>query len=588
MFSLQPSLRLGLVVLVALASVEASVAASPPGGVFVDRVEVDVVDVEVTVVDREGRRVPGLRASDFELYEDGERVEISNFYAAARGQRPFASLDGGAVLHAPAAPGPAFLPPERRLHLVVYVDHYNLSPLNKKRVLDQLSGFLGGRLAQGDRVTLVGYDGELRTVTPPTDDRRAVEEGLAELARYSTHRQVADAERRRAMVELRLIADGAGGMPVAVVAGSSVARDRIARSYDQVLSYIQQARLESRRSTAALARVVRSLAGVPGRKAVFYVSEGLAERPGEDLHRYFEELWGAEQVAISLRGASHDVLAASERPALERIVHQANASQVTLYTVDARLPAAASGLTAAYGAASLGPGGRLAVDPQHAADLEQPLLELAERTGGRAILGTAGVERALAEAALDLDVFYSLGYRRSAGAGDGRYRELEVEVKRPGLEVRHRRGYVAKPQEERIADRTYSSLFFDLAENPLEVEVELGTPERSGRGRYEVPILIRVPMDRVSFVPRGERHQGRLRFFVAVRGEDGRESPVRELPHVLTLTAEELAAGRGREIGYATRLELRPGRPRIAIGVWDELAGTESFIHKGVVIGDRG
>src|SRR4051812_26438998 len=45
---------------------------------YFESVDVHVVNVEVYVADRDGRRVPGLKREDFELFEDGAPVKISN------------------------------------------------------------------------------------------------------------------------------------------------------------------------------------------------------------------------------------------------------------------------------------------------------------------------------------------------------------------------------------------------------------------------------------------------------------------------------------------------------------------------------
>jgi VWFA-related protein len=48
------------------------------------RVETELVDLNVVVKDRQGRRVGGLTREDFELYEDGARQEVTHFTATAR------------------------------------------------------------------------------------------------------------------------------------------------------------------------------------------------------------------------------------------------------------------------------------------------------------------------------------------------------------------------------------------------------------------------------------------------------------------------------------------------------------------------
>src|SRR5712671_1576615 len=59
------------------------VAAPPP---LVEKIEVSVVNVDVTVTDRHGLPVPGLTRDDFEILEDGKPQPISNFYAVDNAQ----------------------------------------------------------------------------------------------------------------------------------------------------------------------------------------------------------------------------------------------------------------------------------------------------------------------------------------------------------------------------------------------------------------------------------------------------------------------------------------------------------------------
>src|SRR5436305_3635743 len=59
--------------------------AAPPKAVepetFFESVDVSVVNVDVYVADKSGKRIPGLKREDFELHEDGKPVTISNLYA---------------------------------------------------------------------------------------------------------------------------------------------------------------------------------------------------------------------------------------------------------------------------------------------------------------------------------------------------------------------------------------------------------------------------------------------------------------------------------------------------------------------------
>jgi VWFA-related protein len=79
----------------------------------------------------------------------------------------------------------------------------------------------------------------------------------------------------------------------------------------------------------------------------------------------------------------------------------------------------------------------------------QFLLELAESSGGQVFQPTAWKDlAAIYQKILDeLGSQYVLGYVSDNAARDGRFRRLTVEVRRPGLRVRHRTGYLA-PKDE--------------------------------------------------------------------------------------------------------------------------------------------
>src|SRR5712692_243528 len=54
--------------------------AAPP--TFFESIDVEVVNVDVVVTDRQGQAATGLGRDDFSVFEDGKAVPITNFYAA--------------------------------------------------------------------------------------------------------------------------------------------------------------------------------------------------------------------------------------------------------------------------------------------------------------------------------------------------------------------------------------------------------------------------------------------------------------------------------------------------------------------------
>ena len=581
---LRPLTRLSVPLALVLVGVTSG-AQEEPASLFIERVDVDVINVEVFVTDKSGGRVTGLTPEDFEIYEDGQPVEISNFYAVAAEDRLMQDLARDRELIREGRrprPGRPELPEDQQLNLMIYVDHYNLRPKSQARVLDQLEGFLEDRAAQGDNIMLVGYDRRIRVVQNFTRDRQKIAEGLKKLRKVATHGQIDDLERRQVMLRMSRYPSADSG---AILGGQVLSGDNVSVAYQLVRSYVERLRNDLRYTLNALQSISSSLAGLPGRKAILYVSDGLPQRPGEALYQQMLDLFGNSLPAAT--GKSLDpfieALEQDETHLLNRITQQANAHQVTLYTLDAR---GSGGGTESAEHADLGagPAGHTTTDNMRKLNLQEPLIALASSTGGSAILNTYAFDNALGAVSQDFDSFYSLGYRSRHG-GDGKYHKIDVRVKRSGLKIRHREGFLDKPEIERVADRTLSSLILKLEKNPLGVNIDFGVPKKESRGKFMLPVLIRIPFREITLLPDGEIEQGRLRIFLAVQDQDG-ISETHEFEYPVTVPREQVTAVRDREIGYSATLKIRRGVPKIAVGVWDELSGTESFVHKSLLVGE--
>ncbi len=495
------------IVLLFLLSVPAGATQPTPGWSFIERVDVDIVNVAVYVTDRKGNHITDLTVDDFELYEDRDRVEITNFFAAAP---------------EPEDAAPAAEPTEQRLLLMIYVDNFNLRPTHRARVLRELGPFLEQQLGPQDRVMLVDYTNSVRVVQPLTSDRQLLAEGVKKLGMATNNRW------------------GAGADPIASRYRS---RDPVMRSerrdvYQQdesrgrnVTARHDEARLIQ--SSRALATTIRSFGVQNGHKVVLYISDGLPPRV-----RTSETL----------------------KPLYDHVIRQANAAQVTLYTMDAR-----------------GQDGSGEFADQEA------LIVMADDTGGASLLNTSRHRASLERMEKDFDHFYSLGYA-SSNTGDGDYHRLEVKLRRPGLTVRHRAGYLAKPVTDMMADRVLSSLVLGHEDNPLGISFSHGEPELRGEDDFTLPVLVRIPTGKVTMVMGIGKMEARLRVFIAVQDKNGGLSEVQEIPYPVSVDPEQVRVEQG--IGFHTTLAFRPGQYDVAAGVWDELSGTESVTREKVLIGE--
>ncbi len=539
----------------------APAAEEPEPEFFADTVNVNVVNVDVYVTDKSGKRTRGLDKDDFELFEDGRRVEISNFYAVDAG-KPMATEPESpappAVAGAPQAPDAApVMPEDQRLHLVVYIDNYNIRPFNRNRVFRELRTFLSQQLERGDQVMLVSYDRELHVRRGFTSDPTLIASALFELEKVTGHGVHTDSERRDL---LRAIEDA----------------EYAAEVTGRVRTYAESLFNDLSFTISALKEFIDHLAGLPGRKALLYVSDGIPMRAGEDMYVALQEKF-REQVSM-LEVQDFD---ASRR--YRELTASANANRVTFYTVDAAGLRVSASISAENQSAGLGP----FVDSVYQSNLQAPLQMLAEATGGQAIINTNNVLPGLTRVAEDFNSYYSLGYMPAHG-GDGRYHKIEVKVKGKGMRVRHREGYRDKAPDTRMSEATLAALNYGYESNPLGVEIETGRPQRRDDGLYVVPLLVRVPIGRLVLVPRGAVHEARLRFFVAAMDDEGNTSDVQNLPVPVQVKSGDVETAVTQYYAYTVQLLMRPGPQRAAVGVRDDLAATSSILYRTLNVGSRG
>src|SRR4030095_10655305 len=156
-----------------------------------------------------------------------------------------------------------------------------------------------------------------------------------------------------------------------------------------------------------------------------------------------------------------------------QIIQAANANGVTIYALDASGLSTSDMISADY----------YNTKDVHTNDflvrenMQGPIRTMAEETGGIAAINSNDWKASLDQVASDFSNFYSLGYPSARGAGDRPHR-IEVTVKRKGLTVRSRKGYVEKSVETRTAEAVVSSLTYPRADNPLKCGLSVGDPKR--------------------------------------------------------------------------------------------------------------
>ena len=399
---------------------------------------------------RNGRPVLDLTAQDFEIEEDGTPQAIQSFeHIIVRPAGPGAQLSEPNTIG--ASTQAAANPRNRVFVLFLDVPHVSLeSSLHVREPLlrliertmgpDDLIGVMTPRMAASDvvlaRRNVVLASGLRREW--PWGERFTLERDQRELAYESCY----PGEEQRDVI------------------AQMVARKRERSTLDalhELVRYLRDLRDE--------------------RKGIITVSEGWRlYQPNPDLTRLRRDRSGIEEAVpapqpISVgpdgRLTTRDPNRAlgnvnqqqcdMDRESLSQIDDQryfrdlfgeANRANATFYTVDPR------GLPVFDTQMSDGP-----VPPVH---VEKEILDgrldtlrlLATNTDGIAVLNHNDLDASLKRILEDLSSYYLIGYRSTNARLDGRFHTIRVRVKRPGIDVRARRGYRSATEAEAAAART--------------------------------------------------------------------------------------------------------------------------------------
>lgn len=207
------------------------------------------------------------------------------------------------------------------------------------------------------------------------------------------------------------------------------------------------------------------------------------------------------------------------------------------------------------------------------AGYREPQELIAGATGGRRLTAGPRLAEDLEVVTRDFASFYSLGFPPAEG-GAGETRRLSVEVKRPGVVVRHRESYRRTTPDEVASQATVAALLYGTVGNPLEVTLERGEIQPRDDGSSLLPLTVAVPMAHLSLLPEHETQAGQLAFFVTTQGAGGETRPVQKIPFHARIPSEQLEAARGRSLAYTLPLVVRPGDRQVAVGVRDDVGGT--------------
>lgn len=525
-----------------------------------ERVDINVINVDVVVTDKKGNPVPGLTKDDFQLFENGVPKTITNFYEV-EGKKPVTTPAVATAKPAPApAPRPDEVPENMRRRIIFYIDNLSLAPFNRNRVFKDMKQFAKEAMRPGiDEAMIATFNRSMKVRTPFTRDPQLIQQTLDIIA-------------------------GESGLGTA---GRSNSRDVInrikdAQNYDEAISaarsYAEEVNHDLRTSVDSLNALMSTLAGIEGKKILVLTTEGFPMQPGREMFYQVDETArekGWQGQSTLLEGMQFDANAQ-----IQSVAKAANANGITMYAIHAGgLAASMEGSTAENNQPT-----SYTVTSTALSNSTESLQMIAEETGGLAAINTNNFARAFQNIERDLDAYYSLGYRSGTERVD-RERSLTVRVKNKNYIVRSRRAFVEKSTYAEMSDRVIANLLYKTKANDLHILVKVGQPQAS-EDLFKVPVEVQIPMESLTLLPQGEEYMGGFTLFVVVGNKDGDMSDVAQKSHQVHVPAADYAKIKGKYYAYALDLMMEPGLNKISVGVVDDVSNTSGFDRQQVIAQD--
>jgi hypothetical protein len=217
-------------------------------------------------------------------------------------------------------------------------------------------------------------------------------------------------------------------------------------------------------------------------------------------------------------------------------------------------------------------------------DSQSTLTSLAADTGGRAFTDSNDFGEAFTRVQRDMSAYYLLGYSSSNAVKDGRFRRIQVRVKREGLRIEARAGYFADRDFAHTsrtdrASQLDEQLFSPVSTTDLPVLVTGGW-FRLSADRYYVPISVGIPGAAVPTA--AGKDNVSIDVLGLVRDEQGR--PVGRIRETMQLPAAGAASLEGKQVLYQSGMTLPPGRFHVKVVVRENTAGTIGSFETPLVV----
>jgi VWFA-related protein len=511
----------------------------------------DVVRIDVEVTDKSGKPMKGLRAEQFTITDDGTPQRISSFaYSDIEKMETAGEVDSTPVVVPVNAPAPAGGPAEviseqtrdRRM-MVLFFDLTSMQTEDIQRAHDAAEKFVKQQMSSADLVALVTFSVRLSVLVNFTNDRAALEKGIARLVPGAIS----------SLGEPLYSAAQNGEADVQEYTGAAYTADETEFNV-----------FNTDQKLAAVEGLANVLAAIPGRKAVIEFTGGITQTGEEN------------------------------RTALRAATDAASRADVSIYSIDARgLFTTAPGgdvTTNAATGTSMFSGASVFHQTDQREDTRDTLATLSSDTGGKAFFDLGDLSDAFPKIQQDNAGYYLIGYYLPAGIKrDGRWRTIHVKVNAPGAQVRYRTGYYAPRdfrhlEKESREEQLQEAMRSNSPVMDLPIAVETAVFRLSDQETY-IPIAAKLSSSALDWAEKHNRREAAFDFAAELRAYANGQAVVelRDTIEVL-LDAERFQQVNQSSLVYQGGVVLEPGKYRLKFVARENESGRMGTFEQDILV----
>jgi VWFA-related protein len=511
------------------------------------RVSTQLVVEAVSVKDKKGNPIGGLRAKDFSITENGVPQAISfcehqELPEAASAAPPTRSEPENITVYdklrrtriSPETPGNIRYQ-DRRL-LALYFDMTTMPPEDQLRALAAAQKFVRAQMRPADLVSILRFSG-----------------GAVDVLQDFTN----DRNRLLSILETMIVGEGQGYGESSDDASTSDTGAAFGQDDSEFNVF------NTDRQLSALQTAAKLLGQLSEKKSLIYFASGL-------------RLHGADNQAQ-----------------LHATIDSAIRAGVSIWPIDARGLVAEAPL----GDATQGSQGNLGMYSGAAAlavttnfqQSQDTLYALAGDTGGKALLDYNDLAKGITQAEQAISSYYILGYYTTNTAQDGKFRRIKISLNADlSASLEYRQGYYADKQFSKFTSADKERQLEDalMLEDPiteLTIAMEIDYFQLN-RAEYFVPIVVKIPGRELALAKRGGAEHTLLDFIGEIKDQYG--STITNLRDKMNIklsdaTAVQLAK---RPIEYDAGFTILPGKYIIKFLARDDETGRIGTYQTSFVI----